>query len=1184
MSIKIGWRTRRALPATWILPALVLVACRPTVADGPTIAPSSFWKNQIVFPDDPFCARGISQDSIRWVKFTILLEPYDPNLVYFQDSRRYVFHYGFAADLLAPFAGMTSQQFNAVTFFERDQQAILGTVILPPLTDSGSVPLFQEYGIQFVRQDAFPRERIRELFALVEANVVCSPDVQAFYFPTYEQQAAAEADRQWFASHGILLGSTARWAQGNVGYSQGWAIGKLKFFSAGAIADAYQKGLLESKDILLTDGIPAELPHVAGIMTLAPSTPNSHVAILANTYGVPFVYLAVSADALAAQQMVGHTVIVGVYEDSYGACNLRLLDVEGRLDDDTATQIMQLKKPATLAITPVAERGAIGVSTEGLAPCDVQYVGGKAANFSILRQAVPENSPKAIALTFDVWNAFLDQPLTPTPSMLLPPGGHIVFWATGEEQHSPVHTNFRLSKDGESIALFDADGAALIDVVHFEKQRSDVSYGRSADGGGQWQFFSTPTPGRPNSDGQPVRSGLVINEFMADNTTTVQDPCRPGDYPDWIELYNATDDVIVLDGLYLTDDLDDPTKWQIRPAISGPTLREEIARRLSEHHRWPPEDMWMLSRDLAAVRSLFTNSGITQFSADLRGAIVDVLADPAYGFDPAAMLRFRSSTNVEDSEDFVGAGLYDSFSGCLADDLDEDGSGPCACDPTRAEERSVFRAIRQVFASFYNDNAFLERLRHDVDPAEVGMAVLVHHSFPDDIELANGVATVEVTGDRSSATITLVSQQGAVSITNPQDASIAEEVVVQVLPSGSVVPPKLERLSSLVPLGGTVMTWRDDYTDLTDLLLRVSDAFRYITGKEACLLDFEYKKVVPGAAALPEGGLVVKQVRELPTPGRGSGEDSVLINVPATYEVFPGEFELLGQTDLFADHRLKSRWRFETRTMVLDINSLSEALYGDVDVELLDEDRRQTLSGAMAQWPSAQHGFDGQGVVDTWRIADLSNPRTYHLYTTGISAAVLKGQNPLFLTDFGDHAFDLPYRCLALEVEYDRPVAAWHQQLWPADPPSGFSATRKNKVYLWSPPEPGADDVLQERHFASDGISIHTSFYFPPPPAGYPDWTVHTAPLLRWDRTVIEGLSGEPIVLCGHYAQTFRPEHHNLVEGFLFEPRLEPDLSTEILDQLRQADVRFIHLVIDNQGGRQSRIATYGYGDLDVAD
>ncbi len=56
---------------------------------------------------------------------------------------------------------------------------------------------------------------------------------------------------------------------------------------------------------------------------------------------------------------------------------------------------------------------------------------------------------------------------------------------------------------------------------------------------------------------------LVINEFMASNNSEsdINDPY--GDYDDWLEIYNFGDIALDIGGMYLTDDLDDPTKWQI---------------------------------------------------------------------------------------------------------------------------------------------------------------------------------------------------------------------------------------------------------------------------------------------------------------------------------------------------------------------------------------------------------------------------------------------------------------------------------------------------------------------------------------------------------------------------------------------------------------------------------------------
>lgn len=52
---------------------------------------------------------------------------------------------------------------------------------------------------------------------------------------------------------------------------------------------------------------------------------------------------------------------------------------------------------------------------------------------------------------------------------------------------------------------------------------------------------------------------LVINEFMPANDTTRAD--QDGEFDDWIELYNNTSAAISLDGYYLSDDAEEPTKW-----------------------------------------------------------------------------------------------------------------------------------------------------------------------------------------------------------------------------------------------------------------------------------------------------------------------------------------------------------------------------------------------------------------------------------------------------------------------------------------------------------------------------------------------------------------------------------------------------------------------------------------------
>jgi hypothetical protein len=64
---------------------------------------------------------------------------------------------------------------------------------------------------------------------------------------------------------------------------------------------------------------------------------------------------------------------------------------------------------------------------------------------------------------------------------------------------------------------------------------------------------------------------LVINELMASNNSEsdINDP--QGDYDDWVEIYNFGDTAIDIGGMYLTDDLDEPTKWQIPNDVPAET-------------------------------------------------------------------------------------------------------------------------------------------------------------------------------------------------------------------------------------------------------------------------------------------------------------------------------------------------------------------------------------------------------------------------------------------------------------------------------------------------------------------------------------------------------------------------------------------------------------------------------------
>ncbi len=949
-------RSILAVMVTFLAPATL------AEADCPPITPSEHWKHTVEHPWDPFFSMGIPDGIPGWGKFTILL--CDPSKVYFQHSWWYPFHYDFATALLDPYIGISPEAYDQITLYEDGQEAVLGAVLLPAPVGYPSSS-HREYGIQFVRQDPYDPQMVVDLFQAVQASVVAEPDVQAFYFPTFEQTESAEQHREFFAQHGIEISSTARWAINNPCYSNGWALGRLKYFEAHQIESAYLTGQLDAGDILLTDGVPAEIPLVAGILTLSPSSPSSHVAILANTYGVPFAHLAKPADAQRALDLVGRRIVLRAYQELYTPAEVRLFDVEDVLTEDQMGEILTLKQPPALNILAMADFGSLSAPTDGLVPADIQYFGGKAANFGFLRRAIPDASPVSLAISFDLWNEFLDQTM--------------------------------------------------------------------------------------------------------------------------------------------------PT---------GNSLRSEIPERLAAYS-WPPDNLIALADDLDDIRDMIRDD--TVFTPGQQAAIIAILQDPQHALDPATKIRFRSSTNVEDSEQFTGAGLYDSFSGCLADDLDGDQWGPSICDETKPTERGVCRAIRKVFASFYNDNAFLERLRYSVNENEVGMALLVHHSFPDEIELANGVATLPDGGPAL-----LVTQLGAVSVANPEGGARPEEVRVTIW--GTSMSPTVERYSDLVILGDTVMDWTEDYTDLTQLLVSVADTFEQETGKTGYVLDFEYKKVAP------DGQLIVKQVREVPQPDDTPSITPFLINEPVELCTTQGEFE-----DVYFNHHLKSRWYLETGSMWLTPEVLAESIYTDARLEFTDGCRVYTLGGSPGEWPEAYHSYEAAEAVDRWALADLDNPRVCELHTYNVPELVAPSKCPLLVAS--------DFRWL-LQVEHAEPVRGRH---WDGTP----IMTTSEETWLNLRMEPHPDDLLQERFISSpDGFTVTTSYYWPPPPTWVASW--YTAPLSSWVETVIEGLTSEPIVLHDYYSQTYRPGHHNITEYFIFHPRLEPGIDEQTLAELEAAGVEYL--------------------------
>ncbi len=216
--------------------------------------------------------------------------------------------------------------------------------------------------------------------------------------------------------------------------------------------------------------------------------------------------------------------------------------------------------------------------------------------------------------------------------------------------------------------------------------------------------------------------------------------------------------------------------------------------------------------------------------------------------DDTTMVRLRSSSNAEDGLAFSGAGLYDSASGCLADDRDADAEGPSRCDPDKDDERPLADALRTVWASLWEVGAYEERAWYGIDQRAVAMAVLVNTQTED--EQANIVGfTGNPTMDDPRWLVE--AQLGDLDVVSAEPGVWPEQALLT-LDGGAVVA--IDRMATSSE-ADEVLT-DAQLEDLGALLWEVDAAYPVDATAESgtVMLDTECK-------VLADGRLVIKQVR-----------------------------------------------------------------------------------------------------------------------------------------------------------------------------------------------------------------------------------------------------------------------------------------------------------------------------------
>lgn len=292
---------------------------------------------------------------------------YDKNddLLYYMNSKKYVQHYAFATFVMG-FKGGHSL-FNQTQYRKNPNRYLhLGSL--------NHYQAIDKYVLQFVAATDMTCDQISDLYQKIKSTSFL--DEQLSFFPIKEEWEQC-INISKISSEELYQGQTyqALNLKENFGYLR-----KIP-------AEEVENTFLSRRDIVLTDGVPNDLPVVAGIITSEFQTPLSHINVLSNSRGTPNMALRDAWSDETLSDLEGQLVYLSVGSDNFEIRESTLEEANTFWAVNEPQEEITLEKDINYQLLPDIDDVSID---------DVNKVGGKAANFGELINVggipTPENA------------------------------------------------------------------------------------------------------------------------------------------------------------------------------------------------------------------------------------------------------------------------------------------------------------------------------------------------------------------------------------------------------------------------------------------------------------------------------------------------------------------------------------------------------------------------------------------------------------------------------------------------------------------------------------------------------------------------------------------------------------------------------------------------------------------------
>ena len=229
-------------------------------------------------------------------------------------------------------------------------------------------------------------------------------------------------------------------------------------------------------------------------------------------------------------------------------------------------------KPTPGAANAVTSEGGQGVYNSAVSPVCISEFSAANTGFLASRQLMCDwvelhNTGSTAAdisgysLSDNVGN---DKYIFPEGTVIPADGYLLVYCADGLEEEGVAP--FGLSKLGGETVVLKNEGSRIVEIADSLPMEKGS---QTRDEAGLWLPCDRSTPGYPNTEegysaflaAIGAKEGMVvISELMSADQLMLPDAW--GDFSDWAELYNTGAEPVQLDGWFLSDDPENPMKWQ----------------------------------------------------------------------------------------------------------------------------------------------------------------------------------------------------------------------------------------------------------------------------------------------------------------------------------------------------------------------------------------------------------------------------------------------------------------------------------------------------------------------------------------------------------------------------------------------------------------------------------------------